>query len=165
MDGRRSGTVSGAYDGVTGWSDHNAAIVQRVVEEIWNRGNLDLADGLFTHDYVNHYGLISDLARGPEAIKVSVALYRTAFPNLQITSHEVIAQAETVALRWTARNARPGDQAAIASNTARGDLTGMTFCRLVDGKIAESWTNWDTAGVLRQLGILRPERAVDGGTG
>ena len=48
---------------------------------------------------------------------------------------------------------------------ARGALTGMTPCRLVAGKIAERWTKWDTADVLRHLGPLPPERAADGGTG
>ena len=60
----------------------NAALVRRAVEEIWNRGQLDLADVLFAADYVNHAGLIPDLVRGPEAIKISVAFYRTAFPQL-----------------------------------------------------------------------------------
>ena len=146
-----------AYGGSAVLSEYNAAIVQRVVEEIWNGGELGLADDLFASDYVNHYGLISDLVRGPEAIKVSVALYRTAFPNLQITTHKMIAQAETVALHWTARNAGRDDLAVIAPPTAHGTLMGMTFCRLIEGQIAESWTSWDTAGVLRQLGVIPPE--------
>jgi len=155
--------MSDIHGGSTLLSDHNAAIVRRVVEEIWNRGDLDLADNLFTPSYVNHYGLISDLVRGSEAIKLSVALYRTAFPNMQITAHNLVAQGETVALRWTARNAGSDERTAIAPSTTRGTLTGMTFCRLVGDKIAESWTSWDTAGVLRHVGVLPPERAADGG--
>lgn len=155
--------MSDTHGGGTLLSEHNAAIVRRVVEEIWNRGDLDLADSLFAPSYVNHYGLISDLVLGSEAIKVSIALYRTAFPNLQITAHSLIAQGETVALRWTARNAGSDEQTAIAPSTTRGTLTGMTFCRLVGGKIAETWTSWDTAGVLRQLGVLPPEGAADSG--
>lgn len=48
---------------------HNAVLVRRVVEEIWNRGKLDVADVLFASDYINHAGLIPDFVRGPEAIK------------------------------------------------------------------------------------------------
>ncbi len=65
--------------------DHNRAVVRRVVEEIWNQGRLEVADDVFAPEYVNHDGLIIDLIRGPEAIKLSVALYRVAFPNLEIT--------------------------------------------------------------------------------
>ena len=157
--------MSDAYGGSAVLSGYNAAIVQRVVEEIWNGGELGLADDLFASDYVNHYGLISDLVRGPEAIKVSVALYRAAFPNLQITTHKMIAQAETVALRWTARDAGADDPATLVPSTARGTLMGMTFCRFVEGKIAETWTSWDTASVLRQLGVLSTEDTAVGRTG
>jgi len=152
-----------APDGRDLLSEHNAAIVWRVVEEIWNRGDLDLTDSLFAPSYVNHHGLISDLVRGPEAIKVSVALYRAAFPNLWITVHELIAQGETVALRWTARNTESDERTALAPSTSRGTLAGMTFCGLVEDKIAESWTSWDTADVLRRLGVVPAERAADGG--
>jgi hypothetical protein len=51
-------------------------LVRLAVEEIWNQGDLDTADAVFTPDYVNHGGLIPDLIRGPEAVKLSVALYR-----------------------------------------------------------------------------------------
>jgi len=40
-----------------------------------------VADEVFSPDYTNHGGLIPDLVRGPEAIKISVALYRIAFPT------------------------------------------------------------------------------------
>ena len=156
--------MSDARDGCELLSEHNAAIVRRVVEEIWNRGDLALADSLFAPSYVNHYGLISDLVRGPEAIKVSVAFYRAAFPNLRITVHNLIAQGETVGLHWTARNAQSEEPTAIAPSTSRGSVEGMVFCRLVEDKIAESWTRWDTAGVLRRLGVRPPERAADEGT-
>ena len=55
--------------------------MRQVIEEIWNDGDLELADQVFALDYINHGGLIPDLVRGPEAIKVSVALYWLAFPS------------------------------------------------------------------------------------
>jgi hypothetical protein len=103
----------------------NAALVRRAVEEIWNRGQLDLADVLFAADYVNHAGLIPDLVRGPEAIKISVAFYRTAFPNFSITMDMLTAKRDAVVLRWTARSS-----AALA-----GSASSATQHTLV----AESW--------------------------
>ena len=46
------------------------ALVRRAVEAIWNRGELDQADGLVAADYINHGGLIPDVVRGPEAVKL-----------------------------------------------------------------------------------------------
>ena len=67
------------------------AVVRRAVEEVWNQRDLDVADALFAPDYINHGGLIPDLVQGPEMIKISVALFRTAFPDFWITADDVIS--------------------------------------------------------------------------
>lgn len=125
------------------------ALVRRAVEEIWNRGEFAVADTLFARDYVNHAGLISDLVRGPEAIKISVALYRTAFPDLRISIDTLTANEDAVLLRWTAHSVK-----------AQGTLTGMLVSRVAGGKIAESWMQWDQAGMLQRL-RLRITKAPD----
>ncbi len=138
---------------------HNAALVRRAVEEIWNQGELAVADVLFAADYINHGGLIPNLIRGPEAIKISVALYRTAFPELHITIDALTANTDAALLRWTARGSP-----ALASPAARapqGTLMGIIVSRCAGGQIAESWTHWDQAGVLATFG-LRPRKQQAG---
>jgi hypothetical protein len=134
---------------------HNAALVRRAVEDIWNRGKLEVADVLFAANYINHAGLIPDLVRGPEAIKISVAFYRTAFPNFHITMDQLTAKRDAVVLRWTARSSAP--LAGSASSTTQGTLTGIIVSRCAGGQIVESWTHWDQAGVLEKFG-LRPRK-------
>lgn len=119
-----------------------AALVRRTVTDIWNRGELAVADEIFASDYVNHAGLITDLVRGPEAIKASVAFYRMAFPNLQITIDALTAQRDAVLLRWTARSGRTA-----------GTLTGILVSRIAGGQIVESWMQWDQAAVLERIGL------------
>jgi hypothetical protein len=117
----------------------NAALVRRAVVEIWNCGKLDVADVLFAADYINHAGLITNLVRGPEAIKFSVAFYRTAFPGLHITIDALTANHDAVLLRWTARSSAPPL------------LAGIIVSRCAGGRIVESWIHWDQAGVLALL--------------
>jgi hypothetical protein len=120
----------------------NEALVRRAIEAIWNRGDLDLADELFAPGYVNHGGLIGDLVLGPEAVKVSAAMYRLAFPSLQISVEEMTTIEDIVLLRWTARSCADllGDSAVPTDQKL---LTGITRGRIADGKIVESWTEWD----------------------
>jgi ketosteroid isomerase-like protein len=43
---------------------------------------------------------------------------------------------------------------------ARGravDGPGFFLYRFASGRIAESWANWDTIGVMQQLGIIPPQ--------
>jgi len=137
---------------------HNAALVRRAVEEIWNRGQLDVADVLFASDYINHAGLIPDFVRGPEAIKISVAFYRTAFPNFHITIDALTAKRDAVLLRWTAcSSAAPAGPAASATP---GALAGMIVSRCAGGRIVESWMQWDQPAVLALLQRTGPSDRV-----
>ncbi|MDI3341719.1 MAG: ester cyclase [Sphaerobacter sp.] len=100
-------------------AERNAAVVRRAVQEIWNDGNVEVADALFTLEYVNHHGLITDLVRGPEAIKVSVILHRTAFPSLHVTVEGLVADATVVAFRWTARSAPAAESPGRAARSPK----------------------------------------------
>jgi SnoaL-like polyketide cyclase len=132
--------------------EEDAALVRRVVEEIWNAGDIDLADQIFSSAYVNHGGLIPDLVTGPEGVRFSVALYRAAFPDLHVRVNSLSSIDGTVRLGWTAQtnftDARSG-----AANGRRA-LSGTSRGRVVGGQIVESWTEWDSTAALGVLGIL-----------
>jgi hypothetical protein len=117
-----------------------------VVERIWNGGELELADALFSEDYVNHGGLISDLFRGPEVIKLSVVLFRSAFPGFYIAVDGVATDGEATELRWTAYRRPPKNR----RNDYKNGLRGITRFRMAGGQIAESWTAWDS-----RVGLVR----------
>jgi len=113
---------------------NGVTILNQVIEQIWNGSDLDLADRLFSPRYVNHGGLIPDLVRGPEAIKVSVTLCRAAFPSFRITVKHLLAHGDVVALHWNARRDEesPDDRS----------IDGMTFSQVIGDQIVESWTCW-----------------------
>ena len=137
-------------------TEEHAALVRRAIDVIWNRGELDIADVLFATDYINHDGLITDLVRGPEAIKVSVALYRAAFPDLHIIVEDLTADGDTVLLHWTAHGTVGAAPASGRPTSRRGTLTGTLTSHFAGGQIVESWVTWDRDGALTRLGLLRP---------
>lgn len=126
----------------------NARLVRQVIEELWNGGDLDLADHLFAADYINHGGLIPDLVRGPEAIKISVVMARTAFPAWRVAIVDLLAQGSIVALHWVAHRTAPRTSVnAQRSGDPHSDtLSGMLFARLNAGVIQESWLCWEARG-------------------
>jgi hypothetical protein len=136
-------------------SAHDADLVQRVIDEIWNAGDLDLADELFGATYVNHGGLIPDLVRGPEGVKFSVALYRKAFPDLDLCADELSTDGETIRLRWTARATTPPEAGDRATSYQAGTLRGETTMSVAGGQIVESWTIWNGPEVLEEMGIFQ----------
>ena len=136
-------------------AEDDGALVRRAVEEIRNGGELDVADVLFAPHYVNHGGLVPDLVRGPEAIKIGVALYRTAFPGLHVSVRGPRVEGDTVVLRWVARGALSVATPGGLPNGVGDRLTGVTRSRVEGGQIAESWTRWDRRGALGRLDLVR----------
>jgi steroid delta-isomerase-like uncharacterized protein len=139
-------------------SEPNKAIVRRLFEELWNKGNLSLADELFAPNYEHHDASTLDFGRGPESEKKRATLYRTAFPDIQLTMEEVIAEGEIVMTRWSCRGTHKGDLSGIAPTGKQINISGVTIARLANGKMAESWVNWDALGLMQQLGVV-PELA------
>jgi steroid delta-isomerase-like uncharacterized protein len=135
-------------------AESNKALSRRLLEEAFNAGNIDVVDELVTTDVVNHDAALPEAMIGPEAAKASIRGYRTAFPDLRITIEEQIADDQGVATRWSAKGTHEGELMGMAPTGKQATVTGITIDRIVDGRIAESWTNWDTLGMLQQLGVV-----------
>jgi len=139
-------------------SENNKAIVRRLIEEVWNKGNLSLTDELFAPNYEHHDASSPDFGRGPESEKKRATLYRTAFPDLRLTIEDIIAEGETVMARWSCRGTHKGDLSGIAPTGKQFTISGVSIARIADGKMAEGYVNWDALGLMQQLGVV-PELA------
>jgi len=132
----------------------NEKASRAVIEEIFGAGRYDLADELVQADAIGHDPALPEAVRGPEGLKEAAKGYRAAFPDLTMTVGQTIADGDNVAVRWTARGTHKGDLFGISPTGKQATVTGITIDRYADGKIAESWTNWDTLGLLQQLGAV-----------
>jgi steroid delta-isomerase-like uncharacterized protein len=135
-------------------SEANKAVSRRVFE-IFNSGDVDVFEEILAPGFVNHD---PSAPPGLEGVKQQVLLYRGAFPDLEVRVEDQIAEGDRVVSRWSARGTHRGDLLGIAPTGKQGTATGITIDRLEGGKIVESWTNWDTLGLLQQLGAV-PELA------
>ncbi len=133
-------------------SDANKAIVRRNFEEIWNKENLAVVDELHAPDYVGHIAFGGGEIQGTAAFKQFVMLQRLAFPDATFTIEDQIAEGDKVATRWTARGTHKGAFRGIAPSGQAMQITGISIHRFVDGKIQESWDNWDALRMLRGMG-------------
>lgn len=129
-------------------------IARRFLEEAFNSGNLDVVDELVAPEFVNHDAALPEPATGIEATKASIKGYRDAFPDLRLTIEQQVAEGEYVTTRWSARGTHQGDLLGMAATGKQATVTGITIDRIVDGRFVESWTNWDTLGLMQQLGVV-----------
>ena len=141
-------------------TEENKAIFRRYVEEVGNGGKLDLADEIFDR-YLAHQSDGSVLDRGPEDVKRFMGEFQTAFPDFHSTVEDQIAEGDKVVTRWRMRGTHEGEFRGIAPTGNKLDITGIGIFRFSDGKVVESWDNFDQLGMMQQLGVVpSPEQAT-----
>ena len=130
-------------------------IVRRYFEEIWDRGDLDVIDQLFSPDFVRHGPAVEGGdVRGHEGLKQLVRLYRGSFPDLKVPIDEQIAEGDVVVTRWTAHGSHQGELLGTAPTGRRVTVPGMLMDRVAEGKIAEEWASYDALRMLQDLGAM-----------
>jgi predicted ester cyclase len=127
----------------------NKALVRRYVE-MWETGNVALADEVLAAEYVDHTH--PDRVPGPESIKQEVLAFRAGFPDACITIEQMIGEGDTVAFRFVLRGTHQGTFAGFAPTRKEAVLTGMDFIRIVEGVMVELWSSQETLSWVLQLG-------------
>ncbi len=138
-------------------TQENIAVSRRLLEETFGEGNLDLVYELCADGYVDHDAILGD--QGREGVKQTVAGYRAAFPDLTFTVEDVVAADDKVVLRWRAEGTFENEYMDQPPTGEKGEpINGIAIDRFEDGKVAESWGQWDTLRFMRNIGAL-PEAA------
>ena len=136
-------------------SEENEALVRRYFEEIWNKGNLELIDELFTTNFVRHGPVGTEgEVRGLEGFKALVSSYRAGLPDLRIPIEDQIAAGDRVVTRWTAYGTHQGELLGNAPTGNQATVTGILVDRISGGKIEEEWVDYDTLHLMQQIGAL-----------
>jgi steroid delta-isomerase-like uncharacterized protein len=135
-------------------AEENKALVRRSFEEVFNQGNLDAVEEIFAPDFVLHDPTSPEEIRGTEGMRQYVSMYRTAFPDLQQTIEDQIAEGEKVATRLTGRGTHQGELTGIPPTGNQVEAPGIVINRISGGKIAESWANYDALGMMQQIGAV-----------
>jgi steroid delta-isomerase-like uncharacterized protein len=135
-------------------SEQNKATARRALE-VFNSGDLDALDEIIGADAVDHDTQNPNAdVHGPEGSRRTISMYRAAFPDLRMTVDDQIAEGDKVVTRWTAVGTQEGDLPGLPATHNKSTVTGIGIDRFEDGKIVEAWTNWDTLGMMQQLGAV-----------
>ena len=78
-------------------AEENKAVVSRMLDELFNKGNLDLTDELIASDFVAHDPAMPEGMHGPEEFTQYVGGYRSAFPDIHIAVEDQVAEGDRVA--------------------------------------------------------------------
>ena len=129
----------------------NKEFIKVYTEDFWNSHNLAALKKYYSDDFILHS---VDGDQDLEQYKELCQAYFKAFPDLHITSHDLIAEGDKVAKRWTANCTHKEEFMGIPATGNKIVFTGLEIFRIQEGKITEIWINMDNLGMLKQLGVI-----------
>lgn len=130
------------------------AIMHRFLEALSQRDPATASE-LLAQDAVCHVPGLPEAIQGREAWKHLFRMYLSAFPDMEITVHDEIAQGETAMARWSWKGTQHGPLMDIpATGRTVSEISGMGVFRIAGSDIAEEWVIEDTLGLMQQLGVI-----------
>ena len=130
----------------------NKDLVRRLVEEVINRGDMDLIDELCTLELAPRMGRL-------------FGSFRSAFPDWREEVVWLVAEGDRVAGRFRCRGTHLGEFMGEAPTGRRMEVDEVFAFRVEDGRFSEFWTLEDGLSRMRQLGLLPASPAPGGRRG
>jgi predicted ester cyclase len=130
--------------------EQNKAIMRRMIEEIWNRGNMNVADELFAPEHTSPSA--PDLPAGPESVKMLARMFREAMPDYHMNIDMIVADENQVAARFTQSGTHTGaDLMNMKASGKKATWTEIGVLRIENGKVVKSWYEVDMLSMINQL--------------
>ena len=122
----------------------NKRLARRIVEEMWNTRNLNVVNEVYSPEF----------GEGHAASRQFVADNLAAFPDLENTIQDQIAENDLVVTRYVMRGTHHGPFAGFPPTGKSFKITGIEMHRFADGKLIQLWNIPDVLGLLQQLGFV-----------
>jgi predicted ester cyclase len=133
--------------------EHNAAILHRWFQEIWNERKLEMADELLAPHGVCHgcgnYDF--DKVTGPAEFKAWAQALHSAFSDIHVEIKDTITERDKVVVRFEVTMRHTGKLGMFEATQKPITIRGVSIARVESGKIVEGWNFWDQMGMHTAL--------------
>jgi steroid delta-isomerase-like uncharacterized protein len=133
--------------------EDNKQFMQRFVEEVINKKNVDAINQFVAEDFVEHVPFPGQ-GPGREGLKQAISTFLSAFPDIQWILEEQIAEGQKVVSCFTMTGTHHGEFLGIPPAGKLVNVRGVVIDVVKDGKLAESRIIMDTPGLMQQLGTI-----------
>jgi steroid delta-isomerase-like uncharacterized protein len=135
-------------------SEENQRTLERFIDDVWNRGDLDTIDAYLSGSYT--------VAHDPgdpwdgqtlsvEGFRERVRASRAPIPDQSFDIRSMLSDEKTVCITWLWRGTHRGEIAGFAPTGRELTMSGATVYYFEDGKITGHWQIADRLGIYQQL--------------
>lgn len=135
-------------------SEANKAAALEFFEQAWINGDLSAYERFVSPDQVLHLAGYPDPFHGRDQAVAWARVYQSAFPDISFDVEAVVAEGDTVAVRWRSTQTQTGPYLGVKPFGTRVSMVALQMFRFEDGKIAETWIMFDPLNVMQQLGVF-----------
>jgi predicted ester cyclase len=136
------------------------SVARRLIEEAFNKGNLEVVDELTSPALSEHQNFGPDHAPGAAGVRAVVESLRRAFSDFRLTIEELTTAGDAVWLRMVATGTNDGSFMGNAPTGRPIRIDVFDVIRVQDGRMVEHWGVPDRLGAILQLGLLKPPAAA-----
>lgn len=133
-------------------AESNAQRLQRLLGKGLGENDAETIDELVAPAYVNCDAPVP--IHGPEGFKRLAAMYRSAFPDLEVVVEDVFSDRDLVGTRGRITGTHCGDFMGIPATGRSIDVQYIDLWRVADGRFTRTWVRMDVFGLMGQLGAL-----------
>lgn len=136
--------------------DDDKALAQRLYDEVFNAGKIELIDELLAEDAVDHEE-IPGVPPNRESLRQFVAMLRAAFRNVRFAPEDLIAEGDRVVARARPTGTQRGEFIGMPATNKSVDIEVIDIVQVVDGKLTKFWGVIDQLLMMQQLGVIPEE--------
>jgi steroid delta-isomerase-like uncharacterized protein len=126
-------------------------LARKFVQEIFNEGKLDNLNKYVTPDIIWHG---AEEIRGLEEFKQWISEDLNAFPDMQFTILDDLAEQNKVAIRWTMKATHTKEFIGLPATQKAFETKGTDFLHFENDKIKEAWTVFDGLTPALEVGVV-----------
>ncbi|MFQ5947374.1 MAG: ester cyclase [Acidimicrobiia bacterium] len=136
--------------------EENKTIFRRVMDEVFNTGDVDRVDEFVAEDFIEHEAF-PGLPEGRDAPKAFLRMLHEGFPDVKISIDDLIAEGDKVVGRGTITGTHRGEFMGMPPTGNKVEVHAIDVVRFRDGLAVEHWGVTDQLAMMQQLGVIPEE--------
>lgn len=132
----------------------NKELVRKFYQEVWNERKAQCVEKYLSPSHALVDPNAIDTKTGPEAYKEVVTRFMRAFSNLKFEVQEMVCEKDKVVASWMISGVHSGEYNGMAPTNKKLSVEGISIHQIADGKIMDTYSVWDTLGLMKKVGAV-----------
>jgi steroid delta-isomerase-like uncharacterized protein len=132
----------------------NKELVKKFYQEVWNERRANCVEKYLSPSHALVDPNAMDTKTGPEAYKTVLTRFLQAFSNLKFEVQEMVCEKDKVVASWTITGVHSGEYNGLPATNKKITVEGISIHQIADGKIMDTYSVWDTLGLMKKVGAV-----------